>query len=75
MKPPWDSSSRERQFRDDLFYRLNVFPLRVPPLRERGNDLALLACAFAERYARCMGRRMHPLHPDDISRLQPYAWK
>jgi formate hydrogenlyase transcriptional activator len=61
-------------FREDLFYRLNVFPLRVPPLRERDNDVALLAAAVVGRLARRMGRRLDPLHPDDISRLREYAW-
>jgi transcriptional regulator with GAF, ATPase, and Fis domain len=64
----------EGKFREDLFYRLNVFPLRVPPLRERGTDVALLARSFAERFARRMGRRLDPLHPDDLRRLQDYAW-
>jgi transcriptional regulator with GAF, ATPase, and Fis domain len=62
------------KFREDLFYRLNVFPLRVPPLRERGADVALLARAFVERYARRMGRRLDPPHPDDLRRLQDYHW-
>jgi PAS domain S-box-containing protein len=66
--------AREGKFREDLFYRLNVFPLRVPPLRERGNDVALLARAFTERFARRMGRRLDPLHPDDFRRLQDYPW-
>jgi PAS domain S-box-containing protein len=65
---------REGKFREDLFYRLNVFPLRVPPLRERGGDVALLARAFTERYARRMGRRLGVLHPDDLRRLQEYRW-
>jgi len=64
----------EGKFREDLFYRLNVFPLRVPSLRERGADVALLARAFAERFARRMGRRLDPLHPDDFRRLQQYSW-
>ena len=64
----------EGKFREDLFYRLNVFPLRVPPLRERGTDIALLARAFVERLARRMGRRLEPPHPDDIRRLQEYTW-
>jgi PAS domain S-box-containing protein len=62
------------KFREDLFYRLNVFPVRVPPLRERGPDMALLAKAFAERFARRMGRRLDPLHPDDLRRIREYAW-
>jgi PAS domain S-box-containing protein len=64
----------EGKFREDLFYRLNVFPLRVPPLRERGADVALLAKAFVERFARRMGRRLEPPHPDDLRRLQEYHW-
>jgi len=66
--------AREGKFREDLFYRLNVFPLRVPPLRERRGDVALLAQAFAERFARRMGRRSVPLHPDDFRRLEDYGW-
>ena len=66
--------AREGKFREDLFYRLNVFPLRVPPLRERGEDIALLARAFTERFARRMGRRLEPLRPDDVRRLQDYPW-
>jgi len=66
--------AREGKFREDLFYRLNVFPLRVPPLRERGVDIALLARAFVERFARRMGRRIEPLHPDDVRRLHDYLW-
>jgi transcriptional regulator with GAF, ATPase, and Fis domain len=65
---------QDGKFREDLFYRLNVFPLRVPSLRERGTDIALLARAFAERFGRRMGRRLDPLHPDDVRRLQEYRW-
>lgn len=64
----------EGKFREDLFYRLNVFPLRVPPLRERGGDVVVLARAFVERFARRMGRRVEPLHPDDVHRMQEYPW-
>jgi PAS domain S-box-containing protein len=64
----------EGKFREDLFYRLNVFPVRVPALRERGADIALLGRAFVERFARRMGRRIEPLHPDDVRRLQEYHW-
>jgi PAS domain S-box-containing protein len=64
----------EGKFREDLFYRLNVFPLRVPPLRERGADVAMLANSFASRFARRMGRRIDVLHGDEVRRLQDYAW-
>jgi PAS domain S-box-containing protein len=62
------------KFREDLFYRLNVFPVRVPALRERGPDITLLARAFVERFARRMGRRIDPLQPDQLQRLQAYHW-
>jgi formate hydrogenlyase transcriptional activator len=65
---------REGKFREDLFYRLNVFPLRVPPLRERRGDVPLLARAFIERLARRMGRRLDSPHPHDLQRLQDYPW-
>jgi PAS domain S-box-containing protein len=65
---------QDGKFREDLFYRLNVFPLRVPPLRERGADIPLLARTFTERFSRRMGRRLDPLHPDDVRRLQEYRW-
>jgi transcriptional regulator with GAF, ATPase, and Fis domain len=67
-------ASRAGTFREDLYYRLNVFPLRVPPLRERIEDVTLLAAAFAERYARRAGRRVEPLSESDLSRLRSYAW-
>ncbi len=61
-------------FREDLFYRLNVFPVHVPPLRERSADIGLLANVFLERFARRMGRRLEPLHPDDVRMLKGYRW-
>jgi PAS domain S-box-containing protein len=62
------------KFREDLFYRLNVFPLRIPSLRERGADVVVLARAFVERFARRMGRRIDPLQPDDVIRIKAYNW-
>lgn len=61
-------------FRHDLLYRLNVFPLHVPPLRERGDDIICLAEAFAERLARQRGTTVAPLGPVDRTRLRDYPW-
>jgi PAS domain S-box-containing protein len=61
-------------FRQDLLYRLNVFPLHVPPLRERGEDIICLAEAFAERLARQRGTTVAPLDPVDRARLRGYPW-
>jgi transcriptional regulator with GAF, ATPase, and Fis domain len=67
-------SVREGQFREDLFYRLNVFPLRLPPLRERGDDVVRLASAFASRFSAKMGRTIAPLSADYARRLKAYNW-
>ncbi len=64
----------EGRFREDLYYRLNVFPVRVPPLRERGGDVALLARAFVERLSRKVGRPVLPLDAESIRRLEAYEW-
>jgi len=65
---------RAGNFREDLYYRLNVFPIHVPPLRERGEDVALLACVFAKRFAFKLGRQIEPLSPECLRRLTAYGW-
>lgn len=62
------------EFRDDLYYRLNVFPITVPPLRERKDDIPLLASAFASRFAAKMGRAINPLSEASARRLKAYDW-
>ncbi len=62
------------EFREDLYYRLNVFPVQVVALRERLDDVPLLAQSFLERYARRMGRRVEPLGPADRATLTAYQW-
>lgn len=66
--------TEEGTFREDLYYRLNVFPLEIPPLRERGDDITLLAQAFAEKYGKEIGRPVQSLTPDDARRLRAYNW-
>ena len=62
------------RFREDLYYRLSVFPLRLPPLRERPDDIAGLTEAFAERIGRRLGKRFAPLTPECIRKLRAYPW-
>jgi DNA-binding NtrC family response regulator len=61
-------------FRRDLFYRLNVVTITLPPLRERAQDIALLAQHFVEHFARAGGRAVKHLAPDAIAALAAYAW-
>lgn len=64
----------ERSFRSDLYYRLNVFPIYVPPLRERPEDIPLLVCSFAEKYARKLGRDIQTISPDTMTMLMQLPW-
>jgi transcriptional regulator with GAF, ATPase, and Fis domain len=64
----------EGKFRQDLYYRLNVFPIELPPLRDRGGDVGLLAQRFANRFAQRMGRSLEPLTAECLRRLNAYNW-
>jgi len=61
-------------FRSDLYYRLNVFPLEVPPLRERRSDIPQLAMFFFSRYSRKLGKRMEGISAAATERLKSYSW-
>jgi len=65
---------RQKKFREDLFFRLNVVPLILPPLRDRGDDIILLAEHFLGTFCRTAGRRMPVLMADAKKRLRAYAW-
>lgn len=64
----------EGRFRDDLFYRINVIPVRLPPLRERTEDIPLLSEHFLAKYAAQMGRPLSGMSPEAMGRLQAYTW-
>jgi two-component system response regulator HydG len=61
-------------FREDLYFRINVIHLAVPPLRDRGNDVLLLAQRFLEAEARRSGKTLQPLGPEVAERLLAYSW-
>ena len=61
-------------FRSDLFYRLNVFPIEVPPLRERREDIRLLVEYFIDRYATKAGKSIHGVNKKSLELLQSYPW-
>ena len=65
---------REGAFRSDLFYRLNVFPMTLPPLRERAEDIPLLVQFFVQKYAPHIGRRMEAVDSQTMRRLAEYPW-
>ncbi|RSL18416.1 PAS domain S-box-containing protein [Edaphobacter aggregans] len=61
-------------FRSDLYYRLNVFPVEIPPLRERGDDIPLLVEYFIDRYARKAGKSIRRINKRSLELLQAYPW-
>jgi len=65
---------KKGNFREDLYYRLNVFPLSLPPLRERKEDIAALAEAFVQRFAKKFGKRITTISPKVLNILQNYSW-
>lgn len=64
----------DRQFRSDFYYRLNIFPILVPPLRERPEDIPLLVAHFTDRYARRMDKRISKIPAETMEALQRYPW-
>jgi transcriptional regulator with GAF, ATPase, and Fis domain len=69
-----DSMISAREFRSDLFYRLNVFPIRIPPLREREEDIPLLVRYFAQKFARQMEKRIETIPTATMQVLTEWDW-
>jgi PAS domain S-box-containing protein len=64
----------DRKFREDLFYRLNVFPIELPPLRERRSDIPILVHHFVHKRAASMGKHIEKIPPETIRTLQNWNW-
>lgn len=62
------------QFRSDLYYRLNVFPILLPPLRERREDISVLVTHFVKLFSRRMGKQVHSIPPETMAAFQWYSW-
>jgi PAS domain S-box-containing protein len=69
-----EAAIAEGMFRSDLFYRLSVFPIEIPPLRKRREDIPLLVEYFIDRYARKVGKRFQAVSKKSLDLLQSYAW-
>ena len=65
---------KEKQFRQDLFFRLNVFPIEIPPLRERSEDIPLLTAYFLEVYGRKLGKKVDKIKDQTLLLFQEYSW-
>jgi two-component system nitrogen regulation response regulator GlnG len=65
---------REGRFREDLYYRLSVFTIRLPPLRERGDDLPLLVTHYVHRFSREFGKETPRILPETLGLLRRYSW-
>jgi len=65
---------RENKFRRDLYYRLNVFPINIPPLRERREDIPLLVWAFVRQYENVLGKRIESIPASTMEALKQYMW-
>jgi len=69
-----DAAVREGRFRQDLFYRLNTFPVHIPPLRERVEDIPILVRSFVDRFNREFNKQVENIAPDAMEALQRHPW-
>ena len=61
-------------FREDLYYRLNIFPIKIPPLRERKEDIPILVNHFINKHSKKLGKRIETISPQDMNKLIEYNW-
>jgi DNA-binding NtrC family response regulator len=66
--------TRAKQFREDLYFRLNVFPIRIPSLRERFDDIPLLVRHYVDKYSQRMNKRVETIPPETMAALCSYSW-
>jgi formate hydrogenlyase transcriptional activator len=71
---PLARAVKEGKFREDLFYRLDVFPIEVPPLRERREDIPMLSWAFVKEFSNSMGKRIDEIADESMAALETYHW-
>jgi formate hydrogenlyase transcriptional activator len=71
---PLAQAVKEGKFREDLFYRLDVFPIEVPPLRERPEDIAMLSWTFVKEFSNAMGKPIEEIADESMSALEEYHW-
>jgi formate hydrogenlyase transcriptional activator len=71
---PLAQAVKEGKFREDLFYRLDVFPIEVPPLRERREDIPMLSWTFVKEFSNSMGKPIEEIADESMSALQAYHW-
>jgi DNA-binding NtrC family response regulator len=69
-----ESMVREKRFREDLYYRINVIAIKMPPLRDKREDIAALANHFLGKYNKIMGKRIREIAPDAMRQLMDYSW-
>jgi transcriptional regulator with GAF, ATPase, and Fis domain len=62
------------RFREDLFYRLNIFPITIPPLRDRSEDIPLLVAYFLEKFNRKLGKNLQNVTNETMGRLMAHSW-
>jgi transcriptional regulator with GAF, ATPase, and Fis domain len=69
-----EKAVEEGRFREDLFFRLNVFPIEIPPLRERPEDIPLLVWSFVREFSKTMGKSIESIPREQVAGLQRYGW-